>query len=142
MPYFVLKGILRMTNPMAMIRGMRFLVVTYAKLMICVRCPRPILGSTIRRTVAPTTVSHDPLVQEILRLMGPCRRMFSSSLTEDVRLIADDIDHVIEKIDDLVLCQKIEHFAAAPFEIQEMYRKDAGEPPFISTCPSISLHLR
>ena len=52
--------------------------------------------------------------------------MFSTSLTEDVRLIADDIDAVTDKIDDPVLCQKVEHFANAPFEIQEIYRKDAG----------------
>ena len=53
--------------------------------------------------------------------------MFSSSLTEDVRLIGEDIAVVAEKIDDPVLCQKIEQFATAPFEIQEIYRKDAGE---------------
>ena len=52
--------------------------------------------------------------------------MFSSSLTEDVRLIAEDIEIVGEKVDDPVLCQKIEQFALAPFEIQEIYRKDAG----------------
>lgn len=54
-------------------------------------------------------------------------RMFSASLTEDVRLIQEDIDSVAEKIDDPVLCQKIEQFATAPYEIQEIYRKDAGE---------------
>jgi hypothetical protein len=54
-------------------------------------------------------------------------RMFSTSLTEDVRLIAEDIEVVSEKIDDPVLCQKIEQFVQAPFEIQEIYRRDAGE---------------
>lgn len=53
--------------------------------------------------------------------------MFSANLTDDVRAIAEDIATVAEKIDDAVLCQKIEHYAMAPFEIQEMYRKDAGE---------------
>lgn len=53
--------------------------------------------------------------------------MFSASLTEEVRLIQEDIDTVSEKIDDPVLCQKIEQFATAPYEIQEIYRKDAGE---------------
>jgi hypothetical protein len=52
--------------------------------------------------------------------------MFSTSLTEDVRLITEDIDAVAEKIDDPVLCQKIEQYASAPFEIQEIYRRDAG----------------
>lgn len=61
------------------------------------------------------------------------RRMFSSSLTEDVRLIAEDIDVVAEKIDDPVLCQKIEQFVQAPFEIQEIYRRDAGESTMV-TC--------
>ena len=51
--------------------------------------------------------------------------MFSASLTEDVRLITEDIEIVQEKIDDPVLCQKVEQFAMAPFEIQEIYRKDA-----------------
>jgi len=53
--------------------------------------------------------------------------MFSSSLTEDVRLIDEDIDIVSEKIDDPVLCQKVQQFAEAPMEIQEIYRKDAGK---------------
>ena len=53
--------------------------------------------------------------------------MFSSSLTEDIRLIGEDIDAVSDKIDDPVLCQKVEHYANAPFQIQEIYRKDAGE---------------
>ena len=52
--------------------------------------------------------------------------MFSSSLSEEVRLIGEDITAVSEKIDDPVLCQKVEHYANAPFEIQEIYRKDAG----------------
>ena len=56
--------------------------------------------------------------------------MFSSSLTEDVRLIAEDIEALNEKIDDPVLCQKVEHYANAPFEIQEIYRKDAGKLTF------------
>ena len=53
-------------------------------------------------------------------------RMFSANLTDDVRAISEDIVAVSDKIDDPVLCQKIEQYAMAPFEIQEMYRKDAG----------------
>lgn len=53
--------------------------------------------------------------------------MFSANLTDDVRLITEDIVAVSEKIEDPVLCQKIEQYANAPFEIQEFYRKDAGE---------------
>lgn len=54
-------------------------------------------------------------------------RMFSSSLTEEVRLLAEDIAMVSEKIEDPVICQKIEQYAMAPYEIQEIYRKDAGK---------------
>jgi hypothetical protein len=52
--------------------------------------------------------------------------MFSANLTDDVRVIAEDIEAVAEKIDDPVICQKVEQYAMAPFEIQEIYRKDAG----------------
>ncbi len=53
--------------------------------------------------------------------------MFSQSLTEDVRLLAEDIEAVKDKVDDPVLCQKIEQYANAPYEIQEIYRRDASE---------------
>ncbi|WWD18170.1 hypothetical protein CI109_102619 [Kwoniella shandongensis] len=91
MPYFVLKGILKISNPMAMIRGVLDLFLA-----------RPFGGQSL------------------------IQRMFSSSLTEDVRLLAEDIEAVQDKIDDPVLCQKIEQYANAPFEIQEYYRKDAA----------------
>ena len=55
--------------------------------------------------------------------------MFSSSLTEEVRLLAEDIAIVSDKIDDPVLCQKIAQYATAPYEIQEIFRRDAGELP-------------
>lgn len=51
--------------------------------------------------------------------------MFSTSLNEDVRYLQEDIQAVQDKIDDPVLCQKIEQYVQAPFEIQEMYRRDA-----------------
>lgn len=54
-------------------------------------------------------------------------RMFSQSLTEDVRYLNEDIHAVAEKVDDPVLCQKIAQYVAAPFEIQEQIRRDAGE---------------
>ena len=53
--------------------------------------------------------------------------MFSSSLTEDVRYLTEDINLVSDKIDDPVLCQKVSQYAMAPYEIQELYRRDAGE---------------
>lgn len=51
--------------------------------------------------------------------------MFSQSLTEDVRFLAEDIQAVQDKIDDPVLCQKVEQYVQAPFEIQEIFRNDA-----------------
>jgi hypothetical protein len=42
-------------------------------------------------------------------------------------MLAEDIAMVSEKIEDPVICQKIEQYCMAPFEIQEIYRKDAGE---------------
>ncbi|WVO13112.1 hypothetical protein L204_100723 [Cryptococcus depauperatus] len=91
MPYFVLKGILKISNPMAMIRGVLDLFLA-----------RPFGGQSL------------------------IQRMFSSSLTEDVRMLEEDIEVVQEKIDDPVLCQKIRQFAEASFEIQNIYRKDAA----------------
>ena len=52
--------------------------------------------------------------------------MFSTSLTEDVRLISEDIEALQEKIEDPVICQKIEQYASAPYEIQDFYRRDAA----------------
>ncbi|KAL7422844.1 hypothetical protein Q5752_002140 [Cryptotrichosporon argae] len=91
MPYFVLKGILKISNPMAMIRGVLDLFLA-----------RPFGGQSL------------------------IQRMFSSSLSEDVRLIAEDIQAVQDKIDDPVLCQKIDQYVNAPYEIQDVFRKDAA----------------
>ncbi|OWZ64547.1 hypothetical protein AYX14_06457 [Cryptococcus neoformans] len=91
MPYFMLKGILKISNPMAMIRGVLDLFLA-----------RPFGGQSL------------------------IQRMFSSSLSEDLRMLEEDIEVVQDKIDDPVLCQKVEQYAKAPFEIQEMFRKDAA----------------
>ncbi|BEI87139.1 hypothetical protein CcaverHIS002_0704850 [Cutaneotrichosporon cavernicola] len=90
MPYFMLKGILKISNPIAMIRGVLDLFLA-----------RPFGGQSL------------------------LQRMFSQSLTEDVRYLAEDIQAVQDKIDDPVLCQKIEQYVLAPFEIQEIFRGDA-----------------
>lgn len=91
LPYFVLKGILRISNPMAMIRGVLDLFLA-----------RPFGGQSL------------------------LQRMFSSSLTEDVRLLQEDINTMYERIDDPALCRKIELYVNAPYEIQEIYRSDAA----------------
>jgi len=54
--------------------------------------------------------------------------MFSSSLQDEVRAVQEDIDLVAERIDNASVCQKIERYVNAPFEIQTMYRRDAGKP--------------
>lgn len=52
-------------------------------------------------------------------------------------MLAEDIAMVSEKIEDPVICQKIEQYCMAPFEIQEIYRKDAGKSSFICPAPML-----
>lgn len=54
-------------------------------------------------------------------------RMFTSSLTEEVKVLEEDIEAVKEKVDDPVMCEKIRLFVYAPREIQDMYKTDAGK---------------
>lgn len=54
-------------------------------------------------------------------------RMFTSSLTEEVKVLEEDIEAVKEKVDDPVMCEKIRLFVYAPREIQDMYKADAGK---------------
>ncbi|KAF9221988.1 hypothetical protein BS17DRAFT_736513 [Gyrodon lividus] len=53
------------------------------------------------------------------------QRMFTSSLTEEVKTLNTYIEHVSIKIDPPILCEKIRLFVYAPREIQDMYRADA-----------------
>ncbi|KAH0839734.1 hypothetical protein J3R83DRAFT_674 [Lanmaoa asiatica] len=53
------------------------------------------------------------------------QRMFTSSLTEEVRSLNTYIDHVSAKIDSPVLCEKVRLFVYAPREVQEMCRMHA-----------------
>ncbi|OAX43474.1 hypothetical protein K503DRAFT_140414 [Rhizopogon vinicolor AM-OR11-026] len=55
------------------------------------------------------------------------QRMFSSSLTEEVRIIEEDIEAVKAKVDDPIMCEKLRLFVNAPREIQDTYRADAAE---------------
>lgn len=52
-------------------------------------------------------------------------RMFTSSLTEEVRALEDDIEAVKDKVDDPIMCEKIRQFVYAPREIQDMFKADA-----------------
>lgn len=51
--------------------------------------------------------------------------MFSSSLTEEVTIIEEDIEAVKAKVDDPVICEKLRLFINAPRDIQDTYRTDA-----------------
>jgi hypothetical protein len=53
--------------------------------------------------------------------------MFSSSLVEELRYLEEDIQAVQDRIDDPVLCQKIDQYVNAPYEIQETFKADASE---------------
>jgi Domain of unknown function in PX-proteins (DUF3818) len=53
-------------------------------------------------------------------------RMFTSSLTEEVKALEEDIEAVKDKVDDPVMCEKIRQFVYAPREIQDMFKTDAG----------------
>ncbi|KLO06907.1 hypothetical protein SCHPADRAFT_860852 [Schizopora paradoxa] len=91
MPYFVLKGILRISNPVAMIRGALDLFAA-----------RPFGGQSL------------------------LQKMFTSSMQEEVKALGEDIEMVMEKVDDPVICEKIRQFVYAPSEIQAIYRADAA----------------
>lgn len=52
--------------------------------------------------------------------------MFAGSLLEEVKALEDDITSVRERVEDPVLCEKVRLFIYAPFEIQGIYKADAG----------------
>jgi hypothetical protein len=52
--------------------------------------------------------------------------MFTGSLTEEVRVLEEEIDAVKEKVEDPMICEKIRQFVYAPREIQDMLKADAG----------------
>ncbi|KAJ7276427.1 hypothetical protein B0H12DRAFT_1085354 [Mycena haematopus] len=53
------------------------------------------------------------------------QRMFTGSLTEEVRALEEEIDAVKEKVEDPMICEKIRQFVYAPREIQDMLKADA-----------------
>ncbi|KAF9075787.1 hypothetical protein BDP27DRAFT_1314491 [Rhodocollybia butyracea] len=53
------------------------------------------------------------------------QRMFTGSLTEEVKVLEEEIEAVKIKIDDPVLCEKVKRFVDAPREIQDMFKADA-----------------
>ncbi|KDN50935.1 hypothetical protein RSAG8_00564, partial [Rhizoctonia solani AG-8 WAC10335] len=91
MPYFVMKGILKVSNPMAMIRGMLDLFLA-----------TPFGGKSL------------------------LQRMFTTSLSEEVRALQEDIQAVEDKVEDPILCEKIKQFVNAPPDIQKLFKADAA----------------
>ncbi|KIK68133.1 hypothetical protein GYMLUDRAFT_36970 [Collybiopsis luxurians FD-317 M1] len=53
------------------------------------------------------------------------QRMFTGSLTEEVKVLEEEIEAVKAKVDDPVMCEKIKRFVDAPREIQDMFKADA-----------------
>ncbi|KAG6831606.1 hypothetical protein H0H92_009079 [Tricholoma furcatifolium] len=92
MPYFMLKTALKISNPIAMIRGVLDLFLA-----------QPFGGRSL------------------------LQRMFTSSLTEEVKALENEIEAVKDKIDDPIMCTKIRQFVYAPREIQDLYKADAVE---------------
>lgn len=92
MPYTVMKGILRISNPVGMIRGILDLFTA-----------QPFGGRSL------------------------LQRMFTSSLTEEVNALKEDILLVSDKVEDPVLCEKVRQYVYAPTAIQEFYRAEAAE---------------
>ncbi|KAF9057556.1 hypothetical protein BJ165DRAFT_1520926 [Panaeolus papilionaceus] len=54
------------------------------------------------------------------------QRMFTSSLTEEVKALEADIESVKDKVEDPMMCAKIRQFVYAPREIQAMLKVDAA----------------
>jgi len=52
--------------------------------------------------------------------------MFTSSLSEEVKSLEEDIEAVKEKVGDHVICEKVRQFVYAPKEIQAIYKGDSG----------------
>ncbi|TFK28729.1 hypothetical protein FA15DRAFT_633092 [Coprinopsis marcescibilis] len=92
MPYLLLKGALKIANPIAMIRTVLDLFLA-----------QPFGGRSL------------------------LQRMFTSSLTEEVRILQSEIELVKEKIDDPIMSDKIRQFAYAPKEIQAQFKADSIE---------------
>lgn len=59
-------------------------------------------------------------------LMIAMHRMFTSSLTEEVKVLEEQIEAVKDKVEDPIICEKMRQFVYAPKEIQDLYRIDAG----------------
>jgi hypothetical protein len=53
--------------------------------------------------------------------------MFTSSLTEEVRALEEQIENVKDKVDDPMMCIKVRQFVYASRDVQELFKVDAGQ---------------
>jgi len=53
--------------------------------------------------------------------------MFTSSLTEEVKLLEEEIQVVMNKVDDPVMCTKVRQFVYTSRDIQKKVKEDASE---------------
>lgn len=53
--------------------------------------------------------------------------MFTSSLTEEVRALEEQIESVKDKVDDPMMCNKVRQFVYASRDVQELFKVDAGQ---------------
>lgn len=74
------------------------------------------------------------MVHGLLGLTLTCPRMFTSSLTEEVKQLQEEIEAVKDKVDDPIMCEKIRQFVYAPREIQEMFKADSSRFAVTCTC--------
>jgi hypothetical protein len=100
----------------------------------CDRCTGPLSCTAFWRAKSTSTVR---ILHSLLNLSSHCfhHSMFTSSLTEEVKALEEDIDAVKDKIEDAVMCEKIRLFVYAPREIQDMLKQDAGGFPVCSRLP-------
>jgi hypothetical protein len=54
------------------------------------------------------------------------QRMFTSSLTEEARVLQEQIEAVKDKIDDPMMCAKVRQFVYASRDVQELFKVDAA----------------
>lgn len=52
--------------------------------------------------------------------------MFTTSMTEEVKELEEEIAAVKDKVDDDVMCEKIRQYIYAPKEIQGIFKADAS----------------
>jgi len=108
-PYLVLKGVLKIGNPVAMIRGVLDLFLA-----------QPFGGRSLLQRCA---LVYYPYSDHSSNLAD---RLFTGSLAEEVKAIHEDIVAVSSKVDDDAFCEKVRNFVYAPSDVRTLLRGDAA----------------